>query len=334
MSVGSAASSAGIEGDGAEEPHPRADVDHVLVTAQRHEGGGERELEAGHPLHELLALDDVEVGHGRCGGGRVTGVRVAVPPQEAGVVPERLGDGSGHEHGPHRQVARGQSLGGEHQVGLEPLGREHPSGASVPGDDLVGDEQHSAVAADRAHRLEVARRRRVHAARSDHRLAEEGRDAAAAQLVDERGERIGVVPRDVGDVGIERAVAVAVRGDAGQRRAREVHAVVRARARDDRRALRLAEEVPVAADDLHGRVDRVAATAGEEDLRVLHRREGGEPIGEVERGPRRQVAEVRVRRDARHLLHDRVGDLAPPVPDVAVPQARRGVEELAAVLGR
>ena len=39
-----------VERDGAEQPDPGADVDHVLVAAQRHEGGRERELEAGDPL--------------------------------------------------------------------------------------------------------------------------------------------------------------------------------------------------------------------------------------------------------------------------------------------
>ena len=105
-------------------------------------------------------------------------------PHEAGSAPERLGDPAGNEDCAHREVAGGEPLGGQHDIGIDALRREHHAGASVARDHLVGDEQDTPLTADLAHPREVASRRGVDPARSDDGLAEEGRDVVLTDAVD------------------------------------------------------------------------------------------------------------------------------------------------------
>ena len=78
------------------------------------------------------------------------------------------------------------------------------------------------------------------------------------------------------------AVARLVAGDAGERRAPGVHPVVAVLARHDDPLLRPAQDVPVAARELGGRVDRVRAARAEEDDGVLDRRERGQAVRELD----------------------------------------------------
>ena len=66
----------------------------------------------------------------------------------------------------------------------------------------------------------------MHPARSDHRLAEERRDALGPDALDRLPQRTRVVPRHLLDERDERLVAGAVCRDAAERRAVHVHAVV------------------------------------------------------------------------------------------------------------
>ena len=59
---------------------------------------------------------------------------------------------------------------------------------------------------------------------------------------------------------------------------------------------------------------------------VVHRRDAGELLRELERGRIRDVAEDRVRLERPQLLGDRIRDLGSAVADVAVPEARAPVE--------
>ena len=155
------------------------------------------------------------------------------------------------------------------------------------------DEQDAVLGAQVRDALDVALGRREHAAGADHRLAEERGDALgpdAQDLLLERGQR---VERDRRRVRDERAPVRRVRLDPADRRAERVRAVVAVGAADDVHALRLALQDPVAAGDLGGGVDRVAAAGGEEHLRVVHRRERGEAGGELVRGRVGEVAERR-----------------------------------------
>ena len=92
------------------------------------------------------------------------------------------------------------------------------------------------------------------------------------------------------------------------------------------------EHLPVEAGELRRCVDRVAAAAREEDLRVLERRTLGDRLGQLERGRRGGVAEDRPSLELLDLPRDGIGDLGAAVPDVAVPEACRAVEIAVAVL--
>ncbi len=187
------------------------------------------------------------------------------------VGPERFGDPGRGDHGAHRQVAAGDALRARHDVGLEPEPVDEANQSPQrpkPGDHLVGDEQHAGVAADLARRLQVAVRRREHAAGADHGFAEERGDPAGAGPLDRVAQRVGVVPRHLDHVLDQLAVARRVGGDAGERGPGRVHAVVGLLAPDQDRAVGLADELPVAARHLRGGVDRIRAAAGEEHLRA------------------------------------------------------------------
>jgi hypothetical protein len=181
-------------------------------------------------------------------------------------------------------------------------------------------------------RLHVAGHGRIDPAGADHGLDEERRHTSGAEPLDLGAQRVGRVVRDDGGARDERAVAGPVGVDPGDRRPERHRAVVAADPADDLDAVGLAVDLPVEAGELRRRVDRVAAAAGEEDLRVVHRRAGGEEVGDLERRRGGDVAEDRVRLEPRHLLGDGVDDLAAAVADVAVPEARGGVEVAVAVL--
>ena len=123
-----------------------------------------------------------------------------------------------------------------------------------------------------------------------------------------------------------------VRGQSGERRSRSVHAVIRALPPDQDRAFGLPGERPVAPDHLRRRVDRVGATAREEGDGALDRRDRRDPLRESGRRRIREVLERGVGLELPHLRRDRVGDLPPAVPDVAVPE-RGGRVEVASALG-
>ena len=95
---------------------------------------------------------------------------------------------------------------------------------------------------------------------------------------------------------------------------------------DDHRALRLAPERPVAADDLGGAVDRLAAPAPEEHSGILHRNECGDPLRELERRHVREVTEDVVRGERAELYRDGVCDLRSAMADIDEPQTRGRVE--------
>ncbi len=73
-------------------------------------------------------------------------------------------------------------------------------------------------------------------------------------------------------------------------------------------------------------VDRVGATAREEDLRSRERGETGHAIGELECHRDHDVAEVGVGRELRHLGRGGLADLPPAPADVAVPERSGGIE--------
>ncbi len=132
--------------------------------------------------------------------------------------------------------------------------------------------------------------------------------------------------------GSELAETLAVDLEPDDARAEGMQPVVAAIPGHDRSLLGPSERRPVAAGELARGVDRVGAPAGQEDLAVLDRRERRDTLGEIERRPRRELLEGVVRLERRHLACDRLGDLAPAVTHVAVPEPRGRVEVAPTVL--
>ena len=103
--------------------------------------------------------------------------------------------------------------------------------------------------------------------------------------------------------------------------------MVRVLARDDRVLVGLADRAPVGARQLRGRVDRLAAARGEEDLRAVEREQPDHACGEL-LGLRRREAVVRlVRGERAHLLGGGVRELRAPVADVRVPERPGDVDQ-------
>ena len=179
------------------------------------------------------------------------------------------------------------------------LGPEPLAQAAEAGDHGVDDVQHAGALAQRVDALDVAGPRLVDAAGADHRLDEHGGDPIGADALDLGLERLERVVRDLRGVRVERADVDPVGGDPADARAEPVGAVVALAARDQVHPLGLPDGGEVAAGELGGGVDRVAAAAREEDARVVDRRERAQALGELERGRVGERAEAGVGRELR-----------------------------------
>ena len=141
----------------------------------------------------------------------------------------------------------------------------------------------------------------------------------------------GIVVRDLRDVADERAVAVADGRDAGERRPVRVRAVVREATRHDHRPLRLADERPVAADDLarpcrsprRRRVPKKTAASATGASSAT--RSASSSAGSFAWSPKTWCAA-----SVRSCVADGVGDLRAPVADVREPEPGGRVEVLVA----
>ena len=91
---------------------------------------------------------------------------------------ERIGHLAARRRRAEREVAGGDRLRRRHDVALDaPVFQREPApGAAEAGDDLVADQQHVVLVADRAHPGEVVVRRHLHAVALHHRLGDEGGD--------------------------------------------------------------------------------------------------------------------------------------------------------------
>ena len=150
--------------------------------------------------------------------------------------PEGRRDAPGDQDRTQRDVARGDALGTEQDVGIErpAFAGEHRTRAPIAADHLVGHEEDPAPTAYVAHASQVVTGRCVDTARPDDRFAEERRNVRSRTKKRLKGVR--VIPGHLHDGGIEVAVARSIGLDARQARPREVHAVIGVLARDDHRA--------------------------------------------------------------------------------------------------
>ena len=178
-------------------------------------------------------------------------------------------------------------------------------------------------------------------------FADEGGDAVGADFFDFVGEGLGagfaelfqglaaafgvvVGLADVDDVGDGEAALGVHEGHAAEGGAAEGAAVVGVVAGDDDGALRLAEELPVAADHADDGVVGFGAGAGEEDIVEAVRGEVGEGLGEFYGAGGGALEEAVVVGEFGELAVDGVADVAAAVADVDAPEAGHAVEDLVA----
>ena len=143
-------------------------------------------------------LEDVEVGQ-RGGAARgVAGVGRPWRNTRNRARPERRGHAPVDDHAAERQVAAGHALGEDDHVGhdVPALDAEPGAEAAEAADHRVDDEQHAVRAAELGDALEVALRRREHAAGADDRLDEERGDMARRRSARSPVERLQRVVRD------------------------------------------------------------------------------------------------------------------------------------------
>ncbi len=126
----------------------------------------------------------------------------------------------------------------------------------------------------------------------------------------------------------ERAV---VFGEPGGRRGPVREAVIAANVREHERLTGLSLQTPVIARELEGGLGGFCPAGGEVGRREVAGSQRRQPRGELDgrlvRKPAGRVGEGQ----APHLIRRRVGQLGAAVADVDAPQARRAVQQLAAV---
>src|SRR4051794_8128632 len=321
------------ERDSAERAEAGADVADQVAALEAVQRARDLALELHAALQQVLAAHDVEVRHRRRAARRVRAVRRAVAEHRAAGLPERLGDAAGDDDPAERQVAARHALREADHVRphAEALGGEPGAEAAEGVDHGVDDEDDAGALAELGDALDVARRRLVDTARAHDGLDEDRGHPVGADALDLGLERLERVVRDERGVRVERPHVDTVGGDAADARAEAVRAVVALRAADEVHALRRADRGEVAAGQLAGGVDRVAAARAEEDPRVVDRRQLAEALGQPQRRRVRERAERGVAREGAHLRGGGVDDLLAAVADVDVPQARGAVEVAPAV---
>ena len=302
---------------------------------------------------QLAFFENVEVFQRDRGRDRMSagGKAVGEHADLGGIVGDRLIDLVGDEDRRQRYVGRRDRLGEDHEVGRDAVGLtgERIAGAAEACDHFVGDDEHVVLAAHRLDLFPVGRRRRHDAAGAHHRLADEGGDGVGAlgddrrfELFGEpRGERLLALPGlavtpeiSAADVAHERQRQVEIAmedGHAGEAARDDRDAVVGAVARNDFLLFRASQRIVKVPDHLDREVVGLRPRRGE--MRLGHaRRHRDEPLGQLDGGGVRFVAERMIERQLAHLLGGRLGEARLAKTDRDAPQARQTLDVLLALV--
>ncbi len=266
----------------APEEAAAADVAHMRVAAEcLGQHGAECHAVVAHLGNEAVAPDHLLHRERRRAGHRMAEVGVAVL-EEAAALRHGIDDLSLRQHRANRLVATAKALGNGHEVGHHALllAGVQRARAAHAAHHFIEDQQHAIFVAHRAHGLEVARHRREHTGRgAAHCFGHEG-DYAIGALRDDGSLELGREAQAVllgAFIGPLLAVRVARRNVRGRhqdgrerfappciaahrKRAQRV-AVVALAARDEVRALRLADFYEVLPRHLERRFHRLGAAA-------------------------------------------------------------------------
>ena len=311
----------------------------------------EMRREFAHAADRILLHEQVERRDAGRTRDRVRRVRVAVRKLEhvfgAAGGHERVVDVLLRDHGAERLRAVGHLLRDVQDVRrhAERFRARQRAGAAEARDDLVEDQQDVVRGADLAQALQIALRRHDDARRARERLDDHRRDVRRVVQRDQVEQAIGQlgavfrhaarerVLRELRvrqEIGVDAlAEQLAVRPDAADRDAAEVHAVVALLAADQARLGALALRAPVRARQLQRRIGRFRARTREEHVVEAGRRQVLDLVRELER---LRVAVLERRRvvELRDLAAHRFGDLGAAVAEARAPEARQAVVDLAA----
>ncbi len=339
--VGDVADDARQQPDRRDLGDPRHALPHAVELVPKHA------LHRGGIADEVLVLGDVEGRHRGGAGDGMAGIGVEMQQR---LVEEDLVDAARDGDGPHRDVAAGQPLGIGDDVALhaEMLGAEHLAGPPEAADDLVDDEEDAVGVADPAQPGEVVRMGNLDRAGYRDGLGNHRGDRARAFARNQRLElregefgRAGpfavaepVASRRFGleEIRCQRPEAGPEGGDTGRRGGRNRGAVIRAGARDDLGARRLAAPGMVGAGDLEGELVRFAARVGEGEHRLLAHRDLRQALGELGNVDVRDTGIKGDELERPGLLGDAPGDLGTTMADLAGAEVAAGVEQAVAVL--
>ena len=309
-----------------------ANLGQAAVLRDRAEAGEQPLAHHAGPFDQPLLAQKGEVGEPGRAGRRMAGVRVAVAQQPRLVRLQRTAHRRSDQHAAERHVARGDRLGKGREVGLdaEVLGSEPAAEATEAADHFVEDQVATVLVGQSAQSGQVALGRRVDPSGPLDRLGQDGRHLWTV-LGQVAGPRFQVVGGEVHHPLHVRSEPFAVERKSLRGHSAIGHAVVGAGTAQDQAALGVAGLHMCDAGQLDGRVDRLRAAAGEEDAALGGRGEAGDQLGQLVGGLVREGLEAGEGGQAAQLGVDGIGDLHPPVADVAVPQAGHPVDEPPAV---
>ena len=259
--------------------------------------------------------------------------------------PQHVVDATRQHDARQRQVAAGDTLREDHQVGLDVpvLQAEPPPGTPESGDHLVGYQQQAVLVADLAEQRKVVNRRHDHTAGALHRLRHDGghglrtrfqHDLLQGLHVSHSGGALAGIAVRVGRGSVQESrrewfETLPEVGQARGARGSVRKAVIVASPRDDVHTIRFRAQLPVEPGDLVSGVVRFGASGGEIGHLEIARRQLRQP-GRKPDGRRRPKAAVGgAESQSGHLLRGRCGKHFAAVTHIDIPERGHAVDVLA-----